>query len=403
LVRPRARGLRLAVLADGGGHGAIAASLAASAGLELPELGHKAVSALEGQLPDTASCSNPIDLAGGAEQDIRTFHRAADVLLHSSDVDALLMTGYFGGYAEYGEVFGDAEVAVGEALARAAAQAGRTLVVQTMYPSTPGAEALRRGGVATYRSIEQAIGVLARLAVRSEGPRAPIPELPQPARPVADHDYTDLRGLLSSSGIEFAGQRTVDSHQQAREAAADLGYPVALKALGVIHKSDAGGVALDLRDDSALVEAMRDMEARLSVAEFSVEQMAPTADGVELLIGSRWDERFGPVALVGLGGIYTEVLRDLAVGLAPVSEEDGLSMLEQLRAWPLLAGTRGRPALDVGAAATALARLSGVASAHPELAELEINPLLVLPSGALALDARAIPAASAATVEAATR
>ncbi len=396
-------GRRLAVLADGGGHGAIAASLAAAAGLELPELSETTAATLQAQLPATASCSNPIDLAGGAEQDIRTFHRTANVLLRCPEVDAVLMTGYFGGYAEYGEVFGDAEVAVGEALARAAGQAQRTLIVQTMYPNTPGADALRRGGVPTYRSIEQAIAVLGRLATRGERAEAAIPELPPASRPTADHDYVGARALLADAGVAFVAQRTVESLPEARLAAAEIGYPVALKALGMLHKSDAGGVVLGLTDEAALTAAFEQIESRLSPPQFSLEQMAPLGDGVELLLGARWDERFGPVALAGLGGIYAEVMRDVVVALAPVGDGDALALLRQLRGWPLLEGARGRPALDVGAAASALIALSMVAASHPELRELEINPLLVLPAGALALDARAVPAIEELPVEVSAR
>jgi acyl-CoA synthetase (NDP forming) len=391
LVRgARPRGRRVAVLADGGGHGAIAASLAASAGLELPELGRPSVAALEDELPVTAACSNPIDLAGGAEQDIRTFVRASRVLLESPDVDALLMTGYFGGYAEYSEVFGDAEVAVGEALAQAASQADRTMVVQTMYPRTPGAEALRRGGVATYASIEQAIGVLARLAAYGEHVPRPIPELPSPAVRLDSDGYSQARALLAEAGLPFVAARTAGAVSEARAAAEEIGFPVALKALGVLHKSDVGGVALGLANEAALSAALTEMDERLSPPGFSVESMAPVADGVELLVGVRWDERFGPIALAGLGGIYTEVIADVAVALAPVSPDRALELLAGLRAWPRLRGARGRPPLDADAAAGALATLSAVAAAHPEIRELEINPLLVLSDGVLALDARAV-------------
>ena len=118
--------------------------------------------------------------------------------------------------------------------------------------------------------------------------------------------------------------------------------------------------------------------------------MAPTGDGVELLIGARWDPRLGPVVLAGAGGVYAEVLGDTAVALAPIDPEQARAMIASLRFAPLLDGARGRPPLDLGAAAAALAALSRVAAAHPELAELEVNPLLVLPAGALALDARAV-------------
>ena len=118
--------------------------------------------------------------------------------------------------------------------------------------------------------------------------------------------------------------------------------------------------------------------------------MAPLADGLELLIGARWDPHFGPVVLAGSGGVFAEVLRDTAVALAPVDSDQARAMLDGLRCAPLLHGARGRAPLDVAAAAAALVALSRVAAAHPEVAELEINPLLVLPAGALALDARAV-------------
>jgi len=195
---------------------------------------------------------------------------------------------------------------------------------------------------------------------------------------------------LAAAGVRFVGQRTVGSLAAAQAAAAQIGYPVALKALGRLHKSDAGGVRLDLADPDALAAAFTNMDERLEPETYSVEAMAPLTDGVELLIGSRWDARFGPVALVGLGGVYTEVLHDVVVALGPVTVSLAEEMLRSLRTFPLLDGVRGRPALDASAAAAALASLSGLAAAHPEIAELEVNPLLVLPEGALALDARIV-------------
>jgi hypothetical protein len=190
--------------------------------------------------------------------------------------------------------------------------------------------------------------------------------------------------------VPFVAQRTVDSLDTALTAAAEIGYPVALKALGPLHKSDAGGVRLGLAGDEALAAAYREIDSHLRPDLFSVEAMAPAEAGVELLVGTRWDTRFGPVALVGLGGVYAEVLHDVAVSLAPVTERRAEAMIGTLRAFPLLDGARGRPALDRAAAAQALAALSRVAAAHPEIGELEVNPLLVLPDGALGLDARIV-------------
>lgn len=391
LIRcPPSRGHRVGIMGDGGGHGGIAASLAAKAGLEVPELTASTVARLRAQLPPTASCSNPVDLAGGGEADIRNFERTARTLLESDEVDAVLLTGYFGGYGEYAEVFADPELAAGVALAEASATAGRPLIVQTMYSSSGPADALRRGGVPVYQAVEHAIDAMARLAGSPERNSREVPALPAAAAPVIHSGYEAARSLLMRGGVSFVAQQTVDSAAAAQDAAAAIGYPVALKALGAVHKSDVGGVKLGIADSHTLAAAYSDLDARLHPETFSVEAMAPLADGVEILIGARWDPRFGPVALAGLGGVYAEVMRDVAVSLAPVTAAQAEAMLRSLKAFPLLDGARGRPPLDLAAAAHALAALSHVAAEHPEIAELEVNPLLVLPDRAVGLDARII-------------
>jgi acetate---CoA ligase (ADP-forming) len=388
----RPRGRRVAVLADGGGHGGIAAGLAHDAGLELPCFSDELVARLREGLPPTAACANPIDLAGGGEQDIHSFERSARLLLASGEVDALLMTGYFGGYSDYVETMAREESAVAEALADTAEANDRPLLVQTMYPQARTADLLRSRGVPVYRSIERAVTVLARLAGASGRPAAGVPALPPPAAPLAGAGYSDARELLAAGGVPFAPARTVATPDEAAAAADDLGYPVALKALGLLHKSDAGGVVLGLPDETALRRAAADLRERLRPPALSVERMAPIGEGVELLVGARWDRRFGPVVVVGLGGLFTEILSDVAVALAPVDAPEAQRLLLSLRAAPLLRGARGRPPLDVAAAADAVERLSHVAASHPEIAEIEVNPLLVSPDGAVGLDARVVPA-----------
>jgi acyl-CoA synthetase (NDP forming) len=391
LRAPAPAGRRVAVLADGGGHGGIAAGLAGDAGLDLPVLSAPAVARLRAELPPTAAAANPVDLAGGGEQDIRSFERAARVLLECGEVDALLVSGYFGGYAEYGAAMGAGEAAVAQALGDVVRATGRPLVVHSMYAGTPAARTLRRAGVPVFGAVERAVAVLARLAAAAEAAPGGVPALPDRAPPVAaGAGYAEARALLAAAGVPFAAAEIVAGADPdaAAAAAARIGWPVALKALGTLHKSDAGGVVLGVSGESALRAAVADLAARLDPPALSVERMAPVADGAELLIGARRDPRFGPVALAGLGGVHAEVMRDVAVALAPVTPAEAERMLLSLRAAPLLRGARGRAALDVGAAARALSALSHVAAAHPELAELEVNPLLVLPSGALALDAR---------------
>jgi acyl-CoA synthetase (NDP forming) len=398
------RGRRVAVLADGGGHGGVAAALADEAGLSVPALSREVREGLRAGLLGTAAVANPIDLAGGGEADIHSFERTARAVLGSGEVDAVLMTGYFGGYSDYAETLGRGEAAVAEALADAADATGRPLLVQTMHPETAAASALRSRGVPVYRTIERAAGVLARLA--EAGERAPrgVPGLPE-AGPVAagtqtsargagsalsGGTYSDARALLAAGGVPFVPAREVSTSDEAATAAAELGYPVVLKALGLLHKSDLGGVVTGIADEPALRAAFADLRERLGPPAFSVEGMAPVDDGVELLVGARWDARFGPVALVGLGGVFTEVLSDVAVALAPVDEATARELLLSLRAAPLLQGARGRREVDIGAAASAVAALSRVAASHPEIAEIEVNPLLALPARALALDARVV-------------
>ena len=192
------------------------------------------------------------------------------------------------------------------------------------------------------------------------------------------------------AGVPFGEARTVTGREEVLAAAGELGYPVVLKALGLLHKSDAGGVVVGLRDEQELTAAHDDLAARLAPEAFSVESAEDVAAGFELLVGARRDPRFGPLVVVAAGGLHAETLRDVAVGLAPVDEEAALKLVRSLASVPLLTGARGRPPLDVDAAARAVAALSRFAAAHPEIAEVEVNPLLVRVEGAVGLDARIV-------------
>lgn len=388
LAAHRPRGRRLAVVGDGGGHGVVAADLATAHGLEVPALSAPLREALAATLPSTAATANPVDFAGGGEQDFGTYARVPALVLGSGEVDAVVLTGYFGGYAGASPELRERELETAAGIVRAASSAGRPLLVHTMYPESEAAEALRAGGVPVYREIEGAIGALARVAGARTG--RGVPALPPPAGPVTEDGYLEARQLLADAGVPFAAARRVESMEEAFVAAQEIGYPVAVKALGLLHKSDAGGVALGLRDDVALADAMADMYARLTPDGYAVEAMADVSQGVEVIVGCRCDPRFGPLLLVGLGGIHAELLRDVAVTLAPVGADEAEELLRSLAGAPLLLGARGRPALDVRAAAEVAAAVSRFAAAHPEVAEVEVNPLLVAATGALGLDARLV-------------
>jgi len=389
LARVRPRGRRVVIVGDGGGHGIIASDVAAAEGLELPPLSDELQGRIAPHLPAAAPTRNPVDFAGAGEQFLTIFEDVTRIILESGEVDAALVTGYFGGYSEFSDEFRAEETEVALGMARAAADTERALVVQSMYPRSPSLVALREAGVPVYREIEAAAWALARLANQAERSPGGVPELPGPADGPIPDGYWEARELVASAGIELPPAFRATNAGEARSAAVELGYPVAVKALGLLHKSDAGGVALGIADEEALGDALASM-ATLSVEGYSVERMASVDDGAELIAGCIRDPRFGPIVLVGIGGIYAELLDDSAVALAPVDAVQAETLIRSLRGAAILEGARGRAALDVPAAAEAVAALSQLAASRPDLAEIEINPLLVTPSGALALDARVL-------------
>jgi acyl-CoA synthetase (NDP forming) len=390
LTGPRPAGKRLVIVSDGGGSAVVAADLTAEGGLELPSLSPALSGRLAEVMPPTATTTNPVDFAGAGEQDLRTYERVPRLLLESEEVDAVLVTGYLGGYSVTSDELRGPETDAARGLARAAAELGKPVVVQTMYWQESPARALRNGGVPVFRDIRSALQALARIADNeSRRPRG-VPDLPAPSAPVAAEDYFGARAMFASSGVTFAEARPAATVEEVLTAAAGLGYPIVLKALGLVHKSDAGGVVVGLEDEAVLKEAAVHMAKRLSPVGFAVERMVSAPGSVELIVGCRSDPRFGPVVLVGLGGIFTEVMRDLAVALAPAAADEIESMLLGLQGAPLLTGARGREPLALRAAAEAAAALSRLAAEHPEIDELEVNPLLVTSSGAVALDARVV-------------
>lgn len=383
------RGRRLAVLTDGGGHGVIACDVAEAAGFDVPALSDQTQARLRDALWAQSNVTNPVDLAGAGEQDPDSYARAFAVLQSCDDVDAVLMTGYFGGYSS-GE---DGLTGLGPAECGAAKQIAadvgtKPTAVQSIFPDSPACLILRDGTVPVFGAIEDAARALAAVTVTS--PTATMAPMPAATTPVGATDYTACRRAFADSGIDFVGAREVRTAAEVAAAADELRAPYVLKALGLLHKSDAGGVVVGLQTRAELIDVHARLVAKLDPPAFSVEEMADLKGGVELIVGAQWDPRFGPTVLVGMGGTATEVLRDVTVALAPVDEAEATRMLRRLRTVALLDAHRGRAAVDVAAAARVVARLSQFAAAHPEVAELEINPLLVSPSGATALDARIV-------------
>jgi acyl-CoA synthetase (NDP forming) len=396
LVRaPLPRGRRVAVIGDGGGHGAVCADLLTASGLHVPELSDELVAQLDAALPPHGGLSNPIDLIGVGDPELHAFSTAARITLASGEVDAVAVTGYFGGYSLYSADYVQSEPEEAARLVALQQTNGAPVVAHSMYAPDPGGRALRAEGLAVYERTEHAVRALAALVSVAEARGGPEPlPLPEPAPPLGGAvGYVEARALFAAAGLPYLEGAVARDADEAVELANRRSlYPVTLKAVDdeLVHKSDLGGVRVGLPDEASLRRAADEMLRALAPQRLFVERTADVADGIELIVGARQDDRFGPVVLVGLGGTLVEVLDDTAVALAPIDAPAAERLLRSLRGAALLRGVRGRPPIDLAAAASAVAVISQIAASHPELAELEVNPLLVTPAGACALDARAI-------------
>jgi len=206
-------------------------------------------------------------------------------------------------------------------------------------------------------------------------------------------DPSRVRDLLSAYGIPLVETAFAGTVQEAGREARHMDAPVALKAIapGLLHKSDAGAVRLNLRGAHAAEAAAAEMAARLGsagsqVTGYQVQRMAEP--GVEMLVGVVQDQHFGPVLACGAGGTATELVKDVAVRITPITRGEAARMVRSLKTFPLLDGYRGAPRTDIASLEDVLLRVSALVEGHPEIAEMDLNPLIVSPRGAVAVDAR---------------
>jgi acyl-CoA synthetase (NDP forming) len=390
----RARGRRVAILTDGGGHGSVAADALHHLGLDVPVLSDELGVTLADALWEQSSVTNPVDLAGMGERDPLSYGRGMRALLDSDEVDAVLMTGYFGGYSTSYDVLAGPEIQAAHDIVSAVKVAGKPVVIQSIFPESDSVMVLRSGGLPVHRDISRACAALAVLDDAQGIGRGDALELPAADEPVASGDYTVVRSVLADAGVSFPAAALVTSDGELADllAAGTIGFPLVMKAMGLLHKSDAGGVLLGITDAETACVAYRDLVQRLAPPAVSVERMADSTDAVEVIVGCTWDPRFGPVLMVGLGGVFTEVMQDVAFALAPVSRDTARSLLLSLRSAPILAGIRGRKPVDLDALVDVVVAVADAGARHREWGELEVNPVIASPSGAIAVDARAVMA-----------
>ncbi len=399
-------GRRLAILTNSGGPGIVAADAMARHGLELSPLTDRERARLARRLSPSASVANPVDMTADAGP--AQFRDAVRLLLGARSVDGLLLiatpTGTLTSEATVEAVLAGRE---GSEKAVAACLFGVTDV-------SAAVAALESQHIPAFTFPEEAVeglGNIARYHAWRTRPRTRVRQFrvdrPAVRATLARARRAGLtvlpeyaaRELLGAYGLRFAPARTVRNEEEAVRAARQVGYPVVLKIASpdISHKTDVGGVALGIGDDAALRAALRQMAIRIRkkaprarVRGYEVE--AQVEHGKEVLLGMQRDPGFGPVVVFGLGGIYVEVLRDVTFRLAPVRPLSARHMIESVKAFPLLEGVRGESPSDLAALAEAIERVSQLAVDLPEVAELDINPLIVRASGrgVVAVDARVV-------------
>lgn len=381
LAPARSKGSRVAVIADGGGPAVLGAGACVEAGLQVPAFSPELRKVIGDALQPNAGIGNPIDTVGALC--LEDMANAARAVLASSEIDAVLLAGALN---NLDRVTVDADRQTARDLLAFAQAHGKGLAVASMFPQEPAMAAFAAAGVPVSTDVVDAADMIAFGMDRPV--RRTIPDIPPTQATATGDDYFAARRLFTSAGLRFPAAQEVEDVAAAVEAANAIGYPVVLKALGLLHKSDAGGVALALADDAALRAAVMDMVQRLDLSSFSVEAMV--CGGVELILGGVRQPGVGPVVMIGIGGTLTELLSDTVAALAPVTPAYAKTMISRLKTFPLLLGYRGRDPVDLDAIAQALADLSVMFAFHGDIAECEVNPLLAMPSGAVSLDARII-------------
>ncbi len=427
--QPAVRGAAgIAILSDGGGQGTLASDALSDLGAPLAVLSRPTRDALRARLGPASAVGNPVDLAGSADADPEAFGRALEILAADPGVGAVLVVGLFGGYAiRFAEELAEAEVRAAHAMARAMRAHDKALVVHSMYAVRRSAPLLALGEarVPVVESLDVACRCVAetwrrgRLLERRCWRPGGGGGAGTAAHPAAAHSVDappalaaarasgrdtltepEARALLVDAGLAFASATLCVNADQAAAAVEALSTRAALKVVSprIPHKTDAGGIMLGVGSAAEARTAFRAIEER-TAGWLAAEGLPSGIDGVlvtpmlapplaELLVGARRDPEVGPVLTVGAGGLWVEVLADVAHRVLPVDADDIAEMLTEMRTYGLLTGARGRAPADLAAVVTAAEAVARCLLSHEDIAEVEVNPLFVYASGVAAADAR---------------
>jgi acetyl coenzyme A synthetase (ADP forming)-like protein len=401
--QPLLSGERLAVVTNAGGPGVTASDAIERAGLRLARLARDTVSSLRGELPSFASLNNPIDLTGTTTPD--NYERVLRIVLSDRSVDGVLTILCPQGPLDVAEIAG--------AVVRASRGCGKPVFTNFMGAGDhrPELAALRENGIPNYPSPERAVdGFRAmhqyRLWLKRRREVAVTPDYDRhPAQAVLQG--VEGWGVKTAGGLEalrvleaygFRSPRAgvAKSIGEAERLAGEIGYPLVMKVVSpdIIHKTEFGGVRLGVSTPEAvasayaeITESVRRLKPEAKITGVMVQAMT---EGREVILGLKRDPQFGAAIMFGLGGIYTEVLKDVSFRVAPITPQDARDMISEIRGLPLLTGARGGKKADIEAIARCLVGLSQLALDFPQIVELDINPLMVDEpgKGAVAVDCR---------------
>ncbi|MDQ3212984.1 MAG: GNAT family N-acetyltransferase [Acidobacteriota bacterium] len=392
--QPVPRGGKVAVLTNAGGPGILAADACEANGLELPALSDATRAALRSFLPAAASVANPVDMLASAPPG--HYERALEAILRDECVDSVIA------------IFIPPMVTEPSEVAAAIAAGARGVPgkpVLGVFMRADGAPATL-APIPSYAFPEPAARALARVTAYGRWRAKPVQPVPvidrfdrTAIRRIVDQvlgrtggwvTQTEGAELLAAAGIESAASRVVETVDDAVCAAADIGYPVALKALGptLLHKTERRAVALTLMDAVGVRSAYTDFASRFGgdMTAVLVQRMVPR--GVEMIVGAVQDPLFGPLIACGTGGVLVDVLADTTFRLHPLTASDTEDMVGELRGSRLLRGYRGAPPADEAALRDVLLRISELVTVAPEIQELDLNPVIVLSTGAHVADVR---------------
>lgn len=399
--QPVPRGARVAIVTNAGGPGIMCADACQANGVDVPELSPAVQSQLAEFLPPAASFGNPIDMIATASGE--DYRRVIELLAESDACDAILSL--------FVPPLVTQAADVGVAIRKAAIKA-TDVTIAAVFMTSEGPPVELTGGGLSVPAFEfpedgaRAIALAARHGRWRSRPPGKLADLkgvhPAEAAAILTHELAHGGGwltpvrvteLLRCYEIPLIETRVVRDADEAVAAAAEFGAPVALKASarGLVHKSEAGGVRLALGDADAVRAAALEIQTAVTrtgheLEGLVVQPMAPT--GPELIVGVVNDGSFGPVLACGAGGTTAEVIKDVSVRITPVTDLDAHEMLRSLKTFPLLDGYRGAPRCDIEAIEDVVFRVSAMVEEHPEIVELDLNPLIATPDGAVIVDAR---------------